>query len=175
MGVQSHLAWDFAEFNRHINALARGLLRMGVNKGNRVGDMCFCNAAMGLRITMNPAYRINELTAALHLAGVAHFFLVPQIRTSSYIRLLSEKFPALRNSTPGAIQEPALPEFDRFGYVANKKPISGTTGGPKAVSLTHFNFLNNAISIARCMSLSETDVLCNVVNLHILILFSSSN
>jgi non-ribosomal peptide synthetase component E (peptide arylation enzyme) len=31
-----HLAWDFEEFNRHINAMARGLLQMGVSKGDRV-------------------------------------------------------------------------------------------------------------------------------------------
>ena len=37
LGVSTHLAWDFAEFDRHINALARGLLGMGVQKGDRVG------------------------------------------------------------------------------------------------------------------------------------------
>lgn len=37
LGTSSHLAWSFAEFDRHINALARGLLRMGVQKGDRVG------------------------------------------------------------------------------------------------------------------------------------------
>lgn len=37
LGVGTHLAWDFAEFDTHINALARGLLAMGVQKGDRVG------------------------------------------------------------------------------------------------------------------------------------------
>lgn len=32
-----HLAWDFEEFDRHINAFARGMLNMGVKKGDRVG------------------------------------------------------------------------------------------------------------------------------------------
>jgi acyl-CoA synthetase (AMP-forming)/AMP-acid ligase II len=36
MGIQSHLAWDFQEFDRHIQAVARGLLAMGVKKGDRV-------------------------------------------------------------------------------------------------------------------------------------------
>ena len=39
---------------------------------------------------------------------------------------------------------------------------SGTTGYPKAVSLTHHNLLNNALSIGDCMRLTEHDVLCNV-------------
>jgi hypothetical protein len=37
LGVSSHLAWDFEELDRHSNALARGLLGMGVRKGDRVG------------------------------------------------------------------------------------------------------------------------------------------
>ena len=37
LGRTTHLAWDYAEFDRHINALARGLLAMGVKKGDRVG------------------------------------------------------------------------------------------------------------------------------------------
>ena len=37
MGVERHLAWDFNEFDTHIRALARGLVGLGVNKGDRVG------------------------------------------------------------------------------------------------------------------------------------------
>lgn len=38
LGRQSiYLAWSFEEFDWHINALARGLLSMGVQTGDRVG------------------------------------------------------------------------------------------------------------------------------------------
>lgn len=37
LGVSTHLAWDFHELDVHVNALARGLLAMGVRKGDRVG------------------------------------------------------------------------------------------------------------------------------------------
>lgn len=33
----NYLAWNFEEFNRHINALAQGLLSIGVKTGDRVG------------------------------------------------------------------------------------------------------------------------------------------
>jgi hypothetical protein len=36
LNVTSHLAWDFDEFDKHIRALARGLVAMGVRKGDRV-------------------------------------------------------------------------------------------------------------------------------------------
>jgi hypothetical protein len=37
MGVDGHLAWDFSEFDSHITALTRGLVGLGVKKGDRVG------------------------------------------------------------------------------------------------------------------------------------------
>lgn len=46
--------------------------------------------------------------------------------------------------------------------VINLQFTSGTTGAPKAVSLTHSNLLNNALSIGRCMKLTPEDVVCNV-------------
>ncbi|KAI6127968.1 hypothetical protein EDD16DRAFT_222078 [Pisolithus croceorrhizus] len=46
--------------------------------------------------------------------------------------------------------------------VINLQFTSGTTGKPKAVSLTHLNLLNNALSISRCMRLTADDILCNV-------------
>jgi acyl-CoA synthetase (AMP-forming)/AMP-acid ligase II len=36
MGVTGHLKWDFAEFNKHIQALARGLVELGVKRGDRI-------------------------------------------------------------------------------------------------------------------------------------------
>jgi hypothetical protein len=35
--IEGHLSWDFNEFDNHINALARGLVGLGVKKGDRVG------------------------------------------------------------------------------------------------------------------------------------------
>ena len=37
LGIERHLAWTFGEMDEHVLALARGLIRMGVKKGDRVG------------------------------------------------------------------------------------------------------------------------------------------
>lgn len=223
LSVTSHLAWDFDEFDRHIRALARGLVAIGVRKGDRVAVLMgnnssyaslqwACASIGAILVTLNPAYRLNELVETLNLVGVTHLFTVPRIRTSNYIRILSDAFPELRNSSPGNIQEPALPSLrnlvvvsnihdtaewhretcdvksitdwretliwredtweqrhieesvlsQRSDEVINLQFTSGTTGAPKAVSLTHTNLLNNGISIGDCMRLGPDDVLCNV-------------
>jgi len=187
----------------------------------------------------------------LNHVGVAHLFLVPNIRTSKYLSLLTDACPEIRNSPNGCIQAEELPHLkvgrkgeNLLSHPANirikqhiivvdnihdrqqfqreldscesaidfrgiliknqssweereRKTLqtsldkhdvinlqftryqsrhsayeekranqflftSGTTGYPKAVSLTHHNLLNNALSIGDCMRLTEQDVLCNV-------------
>ncbi|KAI6158232.1 hypothetical protein BKA82DRAFT_4068935 [Pisolithus tinctorius] len=222
-GVHSHLSWDFQEFYRHINATARGLISLGVKKGDRVGVIMGNNSAYALLqwacasvgailVTLNPAYRLPELVKALNVVGLSHLFIVPRVRTSQYLRGLSAAFPDLRHSAPGNIQVADLPSLrnlvvvddmpDHREYleeigdtkcaidfremlvwredgteqrrvkelvdshhsdeVINLQFTSGTTGKPKAVSLTHLNLLNNGLSNGRCMRLTADDILCNV-------------
>jgi acyl-CoA synthetase (AMP-forming)/AMP-acid ligase II len=83
MGVEGRLAWDFSEFDRHIKALARGLVGLGVKKGDRVGVVMgntryacptvsgrcssfsqrVCNAAMGMcEHRSNPRYHESRIS-----------------------------------------------------------------------------------------------------------------
>ncbi|KAF9523259.1 acyl-CoA synthetase [Crepidotus variabilis] len=228
LDVQTHLSWDYEEFDRHIGALARGLIGMGVKKGDRVGVIMgnnssyamlqwACASVGAILVTLNPAYRLPELVDTLALSGVSHLFITPRIRSSSYIRLFAEAFAEIRSQQPGDIQTPILPELNNLVVVRNEAEAdaeaakvidelklrctvdwrevmmwtqgsgvreekerrmrerqltkddivnlqftSGTTGSPKAVSLTHSNLLNNGISIGQAMNLTEKDILCNV-------------
>jgi hypothetical protein len=55
----------------------------------------------------------------IRLVGVSHLFLVPQIRTSSYLTLLAEALPSLRKFSPGGIQEEALPDLRHVVVIDN--------------------------------------------------------
>ena len=55
----------------------------------------------------------------IRLVGVSHLFLVPQIRTSSYLTLLAEALPSLRRFSPGDIQEESLPDLKHVVVVDN--------------------------------------------------------
>jgi acyl-CoA synthetase (AMP-forming)/AMP-acid ligase II len=74
LGVRTHLAWDFEEFDGHIRACARGLLNLGVKKGDRVGVIMGNNSAYAslqwacasigaILVTINPAYRLHEFVS----------------------------------------------------------------------------------------------------------------
>ncbi|PPQ75996.1 hypothetical protein CVT26_005948 [Gymnopilus dilepis] len=130
LGVTSHLAWDFAEFDRHIGALARGLLGMGVQKGDRVGVIMGNNSAYAtlqwacanigaILVTLNPAYRLTELAGTLNAVGVKHLFIAPRLRSSNYIRTLAEAFVEIRNAQPGELQIQDLPELRNIILVDN--------------------------------------------------------
>ena len=96
-----------------------------------------CANIGAILVTVNPAYRVEELVRCLkvstrlvvltcfsqietiRIVGVSHLFLVPQIRTSSYLTLLAEALPSLRKFRPGDIQEEALPDLRHVVVIDN--------------------------------------------------------
>ena len=62
--------------------------------------------------------------STLSLVGVSHLFVVPRIRSSEYVKLLSEAFPSLKGAEPGNIQEQSLPDLKHLIVVDNH-----TSGG----------------------------------------------
>ena len=73
--------WTYAELHRDVLALAHGLLRLGIDKGDRVGIWApncpewtllqYATAEIGaILVPINPAYRTDELAYVVNQAGV---------------------------------------------------------------------------------------------------------
>ncbi|GJJ10529.1 hypothetical protein Clacol_004755 [Clathrus columnatus] len=125
-----YLAWNFNELDRHISALSRGLVSLGVRKGDRVAVIMGNNSAYAILqwacarigavlVTMNPAYRANEFVSALQLVEASTLFIVPGLRNSNYISLLSSVIPSISSSSPANISSEALPYLRSLVVVNN--------------------------------------------------------
>lgn len=73
LGVEGHLAWSFGELDEHVSALARGLVGLGVKKGDRVGvimgnNRCALNVSSRLmhrRVTTD-RYTVPDTHITVH-------------------------------------------------------------------------------------------------------------
>jgi fatty-acyl-CoA synthase len=121
--------WTYAQLTREVDALAAGLLALGLEPGERVGIWSpnvaewmttqFATAKAGLiLVNINPAYRLGELEYALNKVGCAALITAASFKTSDYIAMLRELLPELDGAPPGeprAERVPTLRAVIRLG------------------------------------------------------------
>jgi fatty-acyl-CoA synthase len=114
--------WTWAELRDQCDALARGLSRLGLAVGDRVGILSpncvewvltqLATARLGLvLVSINPAYRTHELGHALRLAGVRALVTANHFKTSDYVGMLADLMPATAGALEGPLFDPNLPEL----------------------------------------------------------------
>jgi fatty-acyl-CoA synthase len=112
--------WIYTEFNARVTQLAAGLVRLGLQPGDRVGiwsPNCaewvltqFATARAGLiMVNINPAYRRSELEFALDKVGCTALILAPSFKSSDYLDMLADVVPELRSARPGKLVSTRLP------------------------------------------------------------------
>mmetsp|Transcript_105362 Transcript_105362/g.328424 ORF Transcript_105362/g.328424 Transcript_105362/m.328424 type:complete len:575 (-) Transcript_105362:266-1990(-) len=147
-------------------------------------------------VNVNPDYRLPELEYALNLVGVKALVLVPRLLQSDYVQMILELCPELRQGGADGLASARVPSLSRVilaggGEVPGLLPFdslyrsgergeaaeschepvniqftSGTTGHPKASTLTHRNILNNGYFLGRTMRYTENDAVCVPVPLY---------
>ena len=104
--------WTYAELRERIDAVAAGLIALGLKPGDRIGIWSpnnsewvltqFATAKAGIiLVNINPAYRLLELEHALERSGCAALITATQFKGSDYLsmirRLIEERrLPRLR-------------------------------------------------------------------------------
>ncbi|MEV7184959.1 AMP-binding protein [Kitasatospora sp. NPDC093102] len=182
--------WTYAELAADVDALALGLLELGIAKGDRVGIWApncaewtltqYVTAKLGaILVTVNPAYRAHELEYVLNQAGIRLLVAAERFKTSDYAGMIEEVRPrcpelerVLLLGSPaweavlaaGRLADPAR-LAERQGELAPDDPIniqytSGTTGFPKGATLSHHNILNNGYFVGELLAYTEQDRIC---------------
>jgi fatty-acyl-CoA synthase len=99
--VASGRRWTYAELDRDVNALARGLVAAGIAKGDRVGIWApncaewtlvqYATAKVGaILVNVNPSYRTHELAYALNQSGLRMLISAVEFKTSDYRAMVEE-------------------------------------------------------------------------------------
>lgn len=114
--------WTYAELKARVDALAAGLLALGLAPGDRIGVWApncwewlvtqYATAKAGLiLVNINPAYRTSEAEYALNKVGCKALVVAPSHRTSDYVGMLRELAPELAHATPGDLVARRLPQL----------------------------------------------------------------
>jgi fatty-acyl-CoA synthase len=116
------IRWSYREFQAQVNQCAKGLMQLGIQKGQRVGiwaptraEWCitqFATAKLGaILVNINPAYRLHELEYALTQSGCSAVVIAPAFKTSNYTEMLYTLAPELKDCEPGKLKATKLPEL----------------------------------------------------------------
>jgi fatty-acyl-CoA synthase len=121
ISVHQGIRLTYAQFLAAVEEIARGLLALGVEPGDRVGIWSPNNAewvtlqyatakAGAIMVNVNPAYRTSELAYALGQSRVSTLVLAPRFRQADYLDMLDRvagELPALNRRVVLGTDTPA--------------------------------------------------------------------
>ncbi len=180
----------YRQLAERVDRLARGLMAMGLQVGDRLGMWSpnnaewvyvqFAAAKAGVvLVNINPAYQTEELRYALAQSGCRAVVSAKGFKTSDYARMIAEVRPSLPDLEHIVLLD--TPDWDallasgdsieqhelvaRGQSLTNSDPIniqytSGTTGFPKGATLSHRNLLNNGYFLGEGFRYTNADRVC---------------
>ena len=127
--VEAGARFNYREFKAECDRVARGLMALGIEKGQHVGIWAtnysewvvaqFATAKIGaVLVTVNPSYRTHELEYVLKQSEADALILIGQFHTSDYVGMTNEVVPELKDSAPGELQSSTLPHLRNVIFIA---------------------------------------------------------
>lgn len=126
------LRYSFEEFRELCNQVARGLMSLGIQKGEHVAIWAtnvpewvisqFATAKMGaVLVTVNTSYRAHELEYLLRQSESTTLLLIDGYRDASYLQMIQEICPELATSKPGELVSARLPHLKNVIYLGEER------------------------------------------------------
>ncbi len=127
-----NLRFTYRQFNERVDALAKGLLYIGVRPGDKVGiwaknvpdwtTVMFATAKIGaVLVTINTNYKLSELEFLLKDADINTLFLVDGYRDSDYVQMIFELVPELKEQARGDLNSKKFPQLKNVAFIGQQK------------------------------------------------------
>jgi fatty-acyl-CoA synthase len=127
-----NLRFTYAQFNKRVDNLAKGLLYIGVKPGDKVGiwaknvpdwtTFMFATAKIGaILVTINTSYKLSELEYLLKNADVNTLCLADGYRDSDFVKMIFELVPELKEQARGELKSEKFPELKHVVFIGQEK------------------------------------------------------
>ncbi|MEM4525393.1 MAG: AMP-binding protein [Methanothermobacter sp.] len=126
------LRFTYHEFNERVNLLAKGLLAIGLKKGDHLGiwatnvpdwlTFLFATAKIGVvLVTINTAYKSHELEYVMKQSDMKAIAIIDGFRDVDYIRTIYELVPELKSHERGNLKSKRFPKLKSVIYIGAAK------------------------------------------------------
>ena len=126
------LCLSWAQFNERVNNLAKGLLSIGITKGDHVGiwaknvpdwiTFLYATAKIGaVLVTVNTAYKSHELEYVLQQSDMKALAMIDSYKGVDYLDIVNELVPELKTSLRGHLHSERFPFLKSIIYVGQEK------------------------------------------------------
>lgn len=127
-----NLRFTYGQFNERVNNLAKGMLAIGINKGDHVGiwaknvpdwlTFMFATAKIGaVLVTVNTAYRSHEVEYVLKQSDMKALAIIDRFRDVDYLEIVYGLIPELRSQERGHLKSKNFPCLKSVIYVGQEK------------------------------------------------------
>ena len=126
------LRFTYADFDRRVNKLAKGLLAIGLTKGDHLGiwatnvpdwlTLFFAAAKIGVvAVTVNTAYRLHELEYLVKQSDIKALCLIDGFRDNDYVAVINELVPELKSCERGRLESARFPRLKSVIFIGPEK------------------------------------------------------
>lgn len=126
------LRFSWSAFNQRVDDMAKGLMAIGVKKGTHVGiwatnvpdwlTFLYAGAKIGaILVTVNTNYKQSELEFLVKDADIHTLCITEGVFDGSYIDMVYELAPELKESQRGFLRSKRFPELKNVVYIGQEK------------------------------------------------------
>jgi len=127
-----NLRFTYGQFDQRVNQMAKGLLCIGVKRGDKVGiwatnvpdwsTFMYATAKIGaILVTINTSYKLSELEYLIRNADLHTLCIIDGYRDSDYVNMVFDLVPELRTCVRGSLVSEKFPVLKNVVFIGPQK------------------------------------------------------